>query len=228
MPILFIRNHTYILDDYNYCERISNCCKNPEKIKLEIKKLEKQISKREISKQQNPEKKYRNWKSRTLKCSFTFTLTLTLPPLPSHHSHPHPHSYAHPHPQFRSIGFSKFELFEFLIFRDFAFRDFFSSVVISRFIFSGFLHNTVEYRAICAYRYVLEYLVERIWTPVATRISIILYSFDSSHYALSECIKKFLVSLRLVGEVELGLEKRAWKKTKIDNRQCNSRSRVLI
>jgi hypothetical protein len=142
MPILFIRNHTYILDDYNYCERISNCCKNPEKIKLEIKKLEKQISKREISKQQNPEKKYRNWKSRTLKCSFTFTLTLTLPPLPSHHSHPHPHSYAHPHPQFRSIGFSKFELFEFLIFRDFAFRDFFSSVVISRFIFSGFLHNT--------------------------------------------------------------------------------------
>jgi hypothetical protein len=144
MPILFIRNHTYILDDYNYCERISNCCKNPEKIKLEIKKLEKQISKREISKQQNPEKKYRNWKSRTLKCSFTFTLTLTLPPLPSHHSHPHPHSYAHPHPQFRSIGFSKFELFEFLIFRDFAFRDFFSSVVISRFIFSGFLHNTRE------------------------------------------------------------------------------------
>ncbi len=23
MPILFIRNHTYILDDYNYCEKIS-------------------------------------------------------------------------------------------------------------------------------------------------------------------------------------------------------------
>ncbi len=38
----------------------TNCCKNPEKIKLEIKKSEKQISKREISKQQNPEKKYRN------------------------------------------------------------------------------------------------------------------------------------------------------------------------
>ncbi len=34
---------------------ILNCCKNPEKIKLEIKKPEKQISK-----QQNPEKKYRN------------------------------------------------------------------------------------------------------------------------------------------------------------------------
>jgi hypothetical protein len=64
-----------------------------------------------------------------------------------------------------------------------------------------------EYGTIYAHKHVVEYLVERFWTLVGTRNSIILYSFDSCFHTLSDCIKKFMVPLQLAGKYRLD-----WKK----------------